>query len=165
MDPIRLDKKNSFKGQLHYEVEFIPAVALNGVKFEANGNKIQQTVRQRTFDSGSDSGSDGSSISSSDVEQQVVSSGITATAPLVMNRNGYHQHQKSTDTTTSNNGATDAGIAKHDSPPTSPISATSLISAKESKEEQGVDMSKDQIMQQRTVSPLLLLRFLANVLP
>ncbi|KAF7367225.1 hypothetical protein MSAN_00784300 [Mycena sanguinolenta] len=39
-DPIRLDKGNAYKGQLHYTAEFIPTIALEGVKFDAAGNEI-----------------------------------------------------------------------------------------------------------------------------
>ncbi|GLB36472.1 putative tricalbin [Lyophyllum shimeji] len=35
VDPIRLDKGNVYKGQLHYKAEFIPALALNGVSFDS----------------------------------------------------------------------------------------------------------------------------------
>ncbi|KAJ7275417.1 C2 domain-containing protein [Mycena haematopus] len=43
-DPIRLDKGNAYKGQLHYTAEFIPTLALEGVKFDAAGNEIQRAA-------------------------------------------------------------------------------------------------------------------------
>ncbi|KAI5124397.1 hypothetical protein M0805_008282 [Coniferiporia weirii] len=43
-DPLRLDKGHTYKGQLHYLAEFVPAVALRGVSFESSANEIQQVV-------------------------------------------------------------------------------------------------------------------------
>ncbi|KAF8213474.1 C2 domain-containing protein [Mycena galopus ATCC 62051] len=43
-DPIRLDKGNAYKGQLHYTAEFIPTLALEGVKFDSAGNEIQRAA-------------------------------------------------------------------------------------------------------------------------
>ncbi|KAJ7462762.1 C2 domain-containing protein [Mycena galericulata] len=43
-DPIRLDKGNAYKGHLHYTAEFVPALALQGVKFDAPTNEIQRAT-------------------------------------------------------------------------------------------------------------------------
>ncbi|KAJ7770832.1 C2 domain-containing protein [Mycena maculata] len=45
-DPIRLDKGNVYKGQLHYTAQFIPALALEGVKFDAPANEIQRATEE-----------------------------------------------------------------------------------------------------------------------
>jgi len=41
-DPLHIDKDNVYKGRLHYKAEFIPALALNGVSFDAPRNELQQ---------------------------------------------------------------------------------------------------------------------------
>ncbi|KAF7306591.1 hypothetical protein MIND_00450400 [Mycena indigotica] len=64
IDPIRLDKSNAHKGQLHYSAEFIPTLALEGVKFDASGNELQRAVGQEDPD-GADVHSSSSSSSSS----------------------------------------------------------------------------------------------------
>ncbi|KAJ7785918.1 C2 domain-containing protein [Mycena metata] len=67
-DPIRLEKGNAYKGQLHYTAEFIPTIALEGVKFDAAENELQrvanaedqdgQDVHQHSSSSSSSSGKD-----------------------------------------------------------------------------------------------------------
>ena len=43
-EPIRLDRGNQYKGQLHYLAEFLPAFALEGLKFEDGSNELQAIV-------------------------------------------------------------------------------------------------------------------------
>jgi C2 domain len=43
-EPIRLDPGNQYKGQLHYLAEFLPAFALQGLKFETDSNGSQSAV-------------------------------------------------------------------------------------------------------------------------
>lgn len=43
-EPIRLDRGNQYKGQLHYLAEFLPAFALEGLKFETGSNELQATA-------------------------------------------------------------------------------------------------------------------------
>ncbi|KAJ7456618.1 C2 domain-containing protein [Mycena latifolia] len=75
-DPIRLDKGNAYKGQLHYTAEFIPALALEGVKFDAPVNEIQRAAQESEDPDGSAVRSSGSSSSSS-------SSGAAPTPTIV----------------------------------------------------------------------------------
>ncbi|KAJ7124724.1 C2 domain-containing protein [Mycena crocata] len=64
-DPIRLEKGDGYKGQLHYTAEFVPALALEGVKFDAPLNEIQRAAQGQS-DSDVHSNSSSSSSSSSD---------------------------------------------------------------------------------------------------
>ncbi|KAJ6604267.1 C2 domain-containing protein [Mycena vulgaris] len=64
-DPIRLDKGNAYKGQLYYTAEFVPALALEGVKFDAPANEIQRAAEGREDPGGSSVRSSASSSSSS----------------------------------------------------------------------------------------------------
>ena len=43
-EPIRLDRGNQYKGQLHYVAEFLPAFALQDLKFETSSNDLSSTV-------------------------------------------------------------------------------------------------------------------------
>ncbi|KAJ7169501.1 C2 domain-containing protein [Mycena filopes] len=43
-DPIRLEKGNAYKGQLYYTAEFVPTIALEGVKFDAAENELQRVA-------------------------------------------------------------------------------------------------------------------------
>lgn len=160
-DPIRLDKGNAFKGQLHYEAEFIPALALQGVEFASGDNKMQQAAGNGGSDGSSFVADDGSSVSSSDVEMQSVPAGITTTAPVGAK---YTRDAKSTDT-----GRTvptiDTDVGTNNTSPNSPVTPSSLISpahgngngngnGTEEKEVKGVAMSKEELMKQRMFSLL-----------
>ncbi|EEB96485.1 hypothetical protein MPER_04373, partial [Moniliophthora perniciosa FA553] len=114
-DPIRLDRGNVFKGQLHYTAEFVPALNLRGVKFKENedgglGNIVfgrgaggvagSAGVNASTHSDETGSvvqwkgdGASVSSFSSSDEEVQAVPEGIT------IKRHGHKKNAKSTDTT------------------------------------------------------------------
>jgi len=157
-DPIRLDKGNVFKGQLHYEAEFIPALDLQGVKFESEGNQMQRAAAGGS-DSGSFADDDGSSMSSSDIEVQAVPTGITATAPMGVDKRGVHHHSKgkSTDTTgTAGTTATANNTDATDSAPASPISVNDVVSPANGNgngkddPEKGVVLSKDELLHQQS---------------
>ncbi|KAI0080049.1 tricalbin [Panus rudis PR-1116 ss-1] len=95
-DPIKLDR-NSFKGQLHYEAEFVPAIPVKGLKFNKGMNALKRASQAYSTDAGTVISDDTSSISSSDEEYQAVPEGITTTAPLQKAR--HHQKSVSVDTT------------------------------------------------------------------
>ncbi|KAF7339989.1 hypothetical protein MVEN_01916600 [Mycena venus] len=65
-DPIRLDKGNAYKGQLYYTAEFIPTLALEGVKFDSAGNEIQRAAEAEDPDGHAVRSSSASSSSSGD---------------------------------------------------------------------------------------------------
>jgi hypothetical protein len=81
VEPLRQDKGNSYKGNLHYVAEFVPAIALKGINFSSGPNEIQQVVSAT-----GNEGDDSSSTSSSDVELEAVPEGVTVSRPL-----GHHE--------------------------------------------------------------------------
>ena len=81
VEPLRQDRGNSYKGNLHYVAEFVPAIALKGINFSSGPNEIQQVIGSSGYKD-----DDSSSISSSDLEHEAVPEGITATRPL-----GHHE--------------------------------------------------------------------------
>lgn len=64
-EPIRLDKGGAYKGQLYYTAEFVPALALEGVKFDAPANEIQRATEVQEDPDGQDVRHSSSSSSSS----------------------------------------------------------------------------------------------------
>ena len=54
-EPIRLDRGNQYKGQLHYVAEFLPAFALQDLKFETSSNELPSTVEGEDSDADEDS--------------------------------------------------------------------------------------------------------------
>ncbi|KAK0198528.1 C2 domain-containing protein [Armillaria mellea] len=122
-DPLRLDGANTFKGNLHYTAEFIPAMKLKGIKFEGHSNEINQAVAADD-DSGSGAVSDSaSSISSSDEEAQAIPDGVT-----IKGKKKHTRAAKSTDTTATS--ATQATAASETPPPV----------------EEGIEISVDELM-------------------
>ncbi|QRV76177.1 C2 domain-containing protein [Ceratobasidium sp. AG-Ba] len=96
-DPIRLDK-NTFKGELHYTAEFIPAVALRGIAFQG-ADDIQRAIERAKGGHEDEDGvasGDESSVSSSDEEIQKVPHDITVNAKG--HRVTRHKVAKSVDT-------------------------------------------------------------------
>lgn len=125
-DPLRLDGANTFKGNLHYTAEFIPAMKLKGIKFEGHSNEINQAVAADD-DSGSGAVSDSaSSISSSDEEAQAIPDGVT-----IKGKKKHTRAAKSTDTTATS--ATQATAASETPPPV----------------EEGIEISVDELMTHR----------------
>ena len=130
-------EKGIFKGQLHYEAEFIPAISLKDFAFSTGGNGIQHAV-----DVGSDAESiedaPGGSISSSDIEAEAVPMGITTRRPIGVGRNeGHVKNSASTDTAV--DGDSDAN-SDTESPSDSEAKA---------KSGKGVVLSKEELMEHR----------------
>lgn len=85
-EPIRLDH-GSYKGKLHYEAEFVPAIPVKGIGFESGPNVIEQATKRRASGTDTDSGTvadDRSSTSSLRRERAAskVIQGPTVTQPL-----------------------------------------------------------------------------------
>jgi len=72
-DPIQLDTGDTFKGTLHYVAEFLPALALKGVKFESRPNELQQVA---------DSDENGGDVFAAVDSTPPVPEGITAKQPF-----------------------------------------------------------------------------------
>lgn len=143
-EPIRLDK-GSYKGKLHYEAEFVPAIPVKGVGFESGPNLIQRAA-QRGAESEGEIVDDHSSTSSMRRERTAhhVPEGITVSRPL-----GLDEKSEA------------AGVNLSPSSPTSPIPAQPAENAdgaaapeggkvEEGRpEEQGKELSKEELLQHR----------------
>lgn len=126
-------EKGIFKGQLHYEAEFVPALALKDFKFSTGGNNIQRAVN------GNDSSGEGGSKSSSDVEGEAVPTGITTRGPLGAKRKENHvKNAGSTDTVPTSDGEFDDGS-----------NTESSEGEGKDKTGKGVVMSKEELMGHR----------------
>lgn len=123
--------KEMHKGQLHYEAQFIPALALKDFQFSTSGNNLQNTA------DGASSGG-GGSASSSDIEADTVPAGITTRGPIGMKRKeGHTKNAGSTDTT---------GTVESDANSVVESSGESEGKGRSSK---GVVLSKEELMQHR----------------
>ena len=137
VEAANLKFEKAFKGQLHYEAEFIPALALRNFEFSTGGNNIQHVVNDANGDAAN---GDGGSISSSDIEGEAVPTGITTRGPLDMqNEEGHTKNKGSTDTSLTED-------ADHDTGPTTESSADGEAKSKSRK---GVVLSKEELMQHR----------------
>ncbi|EED81501.1 predicted protein [Postia placenta Mad-698-R] len=144
-EPIRLDK-GSYKGKLHYEAEFVPAIPVKGIGFESGPNLIQRAA-QRGAESEGEIVDDHSSTSSMRRERSAhhVPEGITVSRPL-----GLDEKSEA------------AGVNLSPSSPTSPIPAQPAENAdgaaapeggkvEEGRpEEQGKELSKEELLQHQS---------------
>ena len=134
---LRLDK-GTFKGQLHYEAEFIPALALKNFEFSAAGNNIQHAVDGTNGDAEGIADGDGGSVSSSDIEAEVVPTGITTRGPLGTKRKENHvKNAESTDTSFDADASCDANS----------IIESSGESEGKDRSGKGVVLAKEELMQ------------------
>lgn len=51
---MRQDKDNTYKGQLHFVAEFVPAIFLKNVRFDAPKNEIQKAIEVQADSSDND---------------------------------------------------------------------------------------------------------------
>jgi len=131
--------KGIFKGQLHYEAEFIPALALKNFEFSTGGNGIQQDVNGAAGPSGNGTDEDGGSVSSSDIEAEAVPTGITTRGPLGAKKKEEQKSAASTDTALTGDVEPDANSAIE----------SSSESERKSRSGKGVTMSKEELMRYR----------------
>jgi Ca2+-dependent lipid-binding protein len=125
-EPIRLDRGNQYKGELHYVAEFLPAFTLQDVQFETNTNELQTAVE------GAEDGDDVDSDSeSSSIERHHVSRAITATEPIGVHKNGK--------TVTGREGFPSSGE-------TPEVNGKGDVK----RESEGTRMSKDELLSYRT---------------
>ncbi|KAJ7071483.1 C2 domain-containing protein [Mycena amicta] len=82
-DPFRLDKGNAYKGQLHYTAEFIPTLALEGVKFDGSGNELQRAAAQEDPEGKEVRSSSSSSSVSGDEEIPSTPTIVEPSSPIV----------------------------------------------------------------------------------
>ncbi|KAF9650690.1 tricalbin [Thelephora ganbajun] len=133
-------EKGIFKGQLHYEAEFIPALALKNFKFSTGGNDIQHAISRPNGDASSIANGDGGSISSSDVEAESVPAGITTRGPLGVKSSENHVKEK---------GSTDTALTADGDFDTHPIIDPPVANEKAGSGK-GVVLSKEELMQHQS---------------
>ncbi|OCH88587.1 tricalbin [Obba rivulosa] len=78
-DPLRLSA-NNYKGHLHYEAEFVPALPFKFKEFSTHGNELQHAVENSGEDDGDTVYDDASSVSSR--HDNGAFAGITVSEPL-----------------------------------------------------------------------------------
>jgi hypothetical protein len=147
-EPIRLDQGNQYKGQLHYVAEFLPAFALQGLKFDAGPNELRSAGKDTD-----DSGSDNAASSSSSSTSSKVTRAITATQPVGV-PNGHTKNQQSEDSTFTAVSADTAeaktvvGSGGEGQPPNK--KKESVDEGEEARsEKEGIKMSKDELLTHR----------------
>lgn len=146
VEPIRLDQGNQYKGQLHYAAEFLPAFALQGLKFDAGPNELRSAGKDTD-----DSGSDNAASSSSSSTSSKVTRTVTATEPVGV-PNGHTKNQRSEDSTftavsadTTEATKTVVGSGGEGQPPNK--KKESVDGGEEARsEKEGIKMSKDELL-------------------
>jgi hypothetical protein len=149
VEPIRLDQGNQYKGQLHYAAEFLPAFALQGLKFDAGPNELRSAGKDTD-----DSGSDNAASSSSSSTSSKVTRTVTATEPVGV-PNGHTKNQRSEDSTftavsadTTEATKTVVGSGGEGQPPNK--KKESVDGGEEARsEKEGIKMSKDELLTHR----------------
>ena len=132
-EPIRLDQGNQYKGQLHYVAEFLPAFALQGLRFDAGPDKPQSVVK--VVDNSSDAASSSSSSKSS--KEQEVTRTVTAIQPVGA-PNGHTKDQQSED-------------SAFTAVSTDTTEATNTVVGRDNakNEKEGIKMSNDELLTHR----------------
>lgn len=128
----------AFKGKLHYVAEFVPAYAVRGIHFESGPSELQQAAERRN--AGTPNSEEGGTVhDESDVEEDgAVYEGVTVQAPVEENESAKesgHSKKKSTDTTASAR--------------TTGTTGTTAVDDEKRPEEQGIEMSKEELLQHR----------------
>ncbi len=136
-EPISLDRGNQYKGELHYLAEFLPAFALEGLKFDTGSNELQAAV------DGVEDGDDveGRSSTSSEREVRV----ITTTEPIGMHKNGSKNSQPTNATHASASTEVSKITNRREGSP--PTQVDGRDGANQKKE--GIRMSKDELLTHR----------------
>ncbi|KAF7320046.1 hypothetical protein MKEN_00788800 [Mycena kentingensis (nom. inval.)] len=81
-EPLRLEKGNAFKGTLHFTAEFVPTLALEGIKFESGGNELQKASAANNNTEGNSVHSSATSSSSSFSSGEEISASPTIVTPI-----------------------------------------------------------------------------------
>ena len=147
---ICLDQGSQYKGQLHYVAEFLPAFALQDLKFDAGPDELHSAGKD--IDEGSDSDKAASSSSSS--RSRKLTRTITATQPVGV-PNGHTKNQQSEDsafTVVSADATEDTktvvGSGGEGQPPNKKIESVDGGENTRSEKE-GIKMSKDELLTHR----------------
>ncbi len=146
VDSLKLDKGNSHKGSLHYVAEFVPAVALKGVSFEAGSNEIDKVVE-------ADEGGDSSSHETSEKEKELIPDRPTVSRPI------DDEYDEIKEEEVREAAANTKGHKKTDSANASIKTAGTNASAETTATvppERGVEMSKEELMSHRACQIVLM---------
>lgn len=135
-DPLHLDK-NIFKGHLHYVAQFVPALALKGVKFDTKTDERSRVTQATDDDEDGGSIDDGSSVSSSDEEMQAVPEGITIKKETL----SRHKQKKSVDSVATSGTTGTGGTANTDTAVTTPEAQDPSTDV--------VELSKEDLLKER----------------
>ena len=134
-EPLKLGN-GSFKGKLHYIAEFVPAFSVRGIRFDSGPNELERAAGRAK--AGSPDSAEGGTVhgGSDDEDNVAIPEGITVDHPEdegAPGANGElgHRKTKSTDTTVS---ARTTG---------------STVAEEKRPEEQGVEMSKEELLKYR----------------
>lgn len=136
VDQLRLDH-NQYKGQLHYVAEFVPALALAGVKFESGLNELEQAA-------GDGGGSDAETVDDGSIKEDPmdgIPAGITSQMPLTEEDEVPEEAKK---------GHT-AGAPSIDAAGTTEASHTRETTQVED-DKAGITMPKEELLKQRKFS-------------
>jgi hypothetical protein len=147
VDPIKLDKGGGYKGRLHYTAEFVPALALQGVKFDGGINEVQRAARDGQGDDDGDVVKDdnASSISSSDED---LPRGPTVRRPMGVSDARGHRKLGSEDTAqTDGTKAETAASGSSDS--ASIVSANGTMKTAEEEPPKGVSLTREELLEHR----------------
>ena len=144
MEPLRLDKGNVYKGNLHFVAEFVPAIALRNVHFSSGSNELDKVLN----DSGE---SDTASISTKE-SGETVPEGVTIRRPMGDStdeevlvskpKRGHTKGAKSTDTT-----KTTGSVRTANTSGTAETAETAETSPR-----MGVELPKEQLLKYRMSS-------------
>jgi hypothetical protein len=140
-EPIRLDRGNQYKGQLHYLAEFLPAFALEGLKFETGSNELQ--AAGEGVEDGDDADHHSSSSSSSSREREARA--ITTTEPIGTPKDSSkNDHPTNATHTAESTEGSKTASSREGSPPTQ-VGKSDGVKPKN----EGIRMSKDELFTHR----------------
>lgn len=150
-EPLKLGN-GAFKGKLHYVAEFVPAYAVRGIGFNSGPTELEEAA-QRTGAASPDSDEGGTVHDDTDSEDEgAVPDGLTVASPVSEEEgaNGElgHRKTKSTDTTAS---ARTTGTV-----------GTTATADEKRPEEQGIEMSKEELLKHRACLCLLLISLISR---
>ena len=135
-EPIRLDRGNQYKGQLQYSVEFLPAFALQDVKFDTGSNELPSTVE------GVEDDDDDVDDDSSSSKKQV---SITTTEPIGVPKDSSKNPQPAGTTHAAVSTEVSKTVSTREGSP--PTQVDGKDGAKPKNE--GIRMSKDELLAHR----------------
>jgi hypothetical protein len=137
--PIRLGRGNQYKGQLHYLAEFLPAFALEGLKFETGSNEFQAAVEGAE---GGDDADDRSSSSSSSMDREARAIATTGPIGTPKDSSKNRKPMNATHTAESTEGSMSASSREGSLP-------TRVGKDGVKQKNEGIRMSKDELLTHR----------------